>query len=624
MRSPRSPSKEKATEESPKFSYRAFSDFGTSPTPISRQTREDSDFWMGRYLAPGTPSPIRADQTSLFSPERRMGFPIREPSLTIREKGTGFHDDKLAKSQGNYHQPSLRRGSGIAYQIPEDARSSTTTSMNGGSFQWQPPSSQQSVSDSICQFDLNRRRPQRGDIQPVEHRPLAVITKYPRQPQPEPEPEPEPEPPNVHSRLPTADFESEIWPAVQDKVQSLIEEKVLGQIETMLQEREAELESLTRLPLLKADSSPEVYLAYVQFLQKRLKAMSKNSPMKRKTEAAMSLALDLEPGLETCLREHLAHIAAGENREEKSKDLQMNDREGQEEEEPGIDDEDVVMIPDEDDSDDVDEEDKILPSIERCTPFTTRAIMVQLHRYEGKYLASVRSAKLEKEKHSRVLSPLDRHPNMPNGSSDDPQQATGHLETSRKVIELEETPKGKSGDMSNDKKRHLEPPSTPTRASSKRRCMIKPAPGLTHSPASSTSSYFPSLDELFSSSLAKQSSPATQPSTINSQRSQATSLTYTPAVSKQEGTRDVSGAAPRPPVPLFGESPGLFMTPDPAPANNSFAIKRSASRSARNFDQIQREGRSPSRFRENTADFEALDTPQKLLLLFKRTRGKKS
>lgn len=119
MRSPRSPSKEKATEESPKFSYRAFSDFGTSPTPISRQTREDSDFWMGRYLAPGTPSPIRADQPSLFSPERRMSFPIREPSLTIREKGTGFHDDKLAKSQGNYRQPYLRRGSGIAYQTTE-------------------------------------------------------------------------------------------------------------------------------------------------------------------------------------------------------------------------------------------------------------------------------------------------------------------------------------------------------------------------------------------------------------------------------------------------------------------------------------------------------------------------
>ncbi|KAM0560219.1 hypothetical protein ACHAO7_000116 [Fusarium culmorum] len=460
--------------------------------------------------------------------------------------------------------------------------------MNGGPFQWQPPSSQQSVSDSICQFDLNRRRSQRGDIQPVEYRPLAVITKYHRQPQPQPEPEP----PKVHSRAPTADFESEIWPAVQDKVQSLIEEKVSGQIETMLQEREAELESLTRLPLLRADSSPEVYLAYVQFLQKRLKAMSKNSPMKRKTEAVMSLALDLEPGLETRFREHLAQIAAGEGNHEANKDLEVNDREDQEEEELGIDDEEVVTIPDEDDSDyqddpdDVDEEDNILPSIERCTPVTTPAIMVQLQRYQEKYLASLRSAKLEKEKHSRVLSPLDRHSNMPNGSSDDPQHTTGHLETSRNVIELKDTPKGKSGDTSNDKKRHLEPPSTPTRASSKRRCMIKPAPGLTHSPASSTSSYFPSLDELFSSSLAKQSSPATQPSTINSQRSQAHSLTYSPAVREQEGTRDVFGAAPRPPVPLFGESPGLFMTPDLAPANNSFAIKRSTSRSAENVDQI--------------------------------------
>ncbi|QPC79125.1 hypothetical protein HYE68_009877 [Fusarium pseudograminearum] len=603
MKSSRSPSKEKATAESPRFSYRAFSDFGTPPTPIPRQTREDSDFWMGRYLAPGTPSPIRANQTPLVSPKRRMSFPIREPSLAIREKGTGFHDDKLAKSQGNYRHPSLRRGSGIAYQTPE----------------------------VFGRFDLNRRRSQRGDIQPVEHRPLAVITKYPKQPQPQPQPEREPErePPKVHSRAPTADFESEIWPAVQDKVQSLIEEKVSGQIEKMLQEREAELESLTRLPLLKADSSPEVYLAYVQLLQKRLKAMSKNSPMKRKTEAVMSLALDLEPGLETRLREHLAQIATGEVNQEENKDLEMNDREGQEEEEPGIDDEDVVTIPEEDDSDyqddpdDVDEEDKILPSIERCTPVTTPAIMVQLHRYQERYMKLARSAKLEKKAHSRVLSPLDGHSNMLNGSSDDPQQTTGHLETSRKVIELEDTSKGKSGDVSNDKKRHLEPPSTPTRAGSKRRCIIKPSPGRTNSPASSASSYLPTLDEMYSSRLARQSSPATQPSTVNSQRSQAHRLTYSPAVREQEGTRDVSGAAPRPPVPLFGESPGLFMTPDPAPATNPFAFKRSTSRSVRNGDQIQHEGRSPSRFRENTADFEALDTPQKLLLLFKLTRGKK-
>jgi hypothetical protein len=74
-------------------------------------------------MALDTPSPMRddsrADQRPPVSPKKRLSFPIREPSLTIKKKGTVFHDDKLAKSQGTYRQPSLRRGSGVAYQTPE-------------------------------------------------------------------------------------------------------------------------------------------------------------------------------------------------------------------------------------------------------------------------------------------------------------------------------------------------------------------------------------------------------------------------------------------------------------------------------------------------------------------------
>jgi hypothetical protein len=195
--------------------------------------------------------------------------------------------------------------------------------------------------------------------------------------------------------------------------------------------------------------------------------------------------------------------------------------------------------------------------------------------------------------------------------------------------ELEETPsrKPKAEKILNDKKRKLEITPTPTRAVSKRRCIVKHSPGLTQSPASSMSSDFPSLEELFSSSLGRQSSPATQPSPSKTRLSLVHSPASSPPVSKSKGLRDISnntGATPKPQVPRFGESPSLFVSPDQVsgPANEPFTFKRSASRSARKVARTQHETILPSRFRETTADFEAMDTSEKLLLLFKMSRGK--
>ncbi|GKU21167.1 unnamed protein product [Fusarium langsethiae] len=532
MRSSESPSEKRATRNSPKFRYPSFSDFGTSPTPSPRPSREDSYFWMDRFLAPGTPPAIRDNQTPLVQ------------------------------------------------------------------------------ADNIFQFNPNRRRVQRGDVQPLQHRPLAVIPKYTSvvdkpaalnetnsnrterqksQTKEQQTPLPEPEAPTIHSRLTTADFESVIWPSIQEK---------------------AELESLTRPPLLKADSSPELYHAYVQFLQERIKATAKNSPMIRKTEAVMSLAMDLEPGLEISFRKHLAQIAAEENGQE-DQDLAMDEREDHEEEHQGIDDKYTITIPDEDhsdyqdDPDDVDEEDRILPSTERCTPVTSPTIMNQLRKYDTRYQESRRSAASEREAHSRVLGPLGGHSNIPTVSSE-PQEAS---ETPRKVIELEDTPnsKGEPDRILNPKKRGLAKTPSPTGAISKRRCTAKYSHRLIHSPASSESSYFPSLEEIFSSSLGRQSSPATQPSPSRSQRSLFNSPTPSPAVSRQKETVDISGnagAAPKPPVPLF-DSSGLSVTPNPVSTNSSFVSKRSASRSAREVNRTQHESKSPARFRESTADFES-------------------
>ncbi|RGP68851.1 hypothetical protein FSPOR_5057 [Fusarium sporotrichioides] len=573
MRSSESPPEKRAIQNSPKFRYPRFSDVGTSPTPSPRPSREDSYFWMDRFLAPGTPPAIRDDQSPLVQ------------------------------------------------------------------------------ADNIFQFNPDRRKVQRGDVQPLRHRPLAVIPEYASvvykptvsnetnsdktergkiRSKKQQTPQPEPEPPKIHSRLTTADFESVIWPSIQEKVRSLVEEKVSQHVERMLRERKAELESLTRPPLLKADSSPELYHAYVQFLQERIKATAKNSPMIRKTEAVMSLVMDLESGLEISLRKHLAQIAARENGQE-DQDLAIGEREDHEEEYHGIDDEDTIIIPDEDhsdyqdDPDDVDEEDRILPSTERCTPVTSPRIMNQLRKYNTRYQESRRRAASESEAHSRVLGPLSGYSNIPTGISE-PQEASG---TPRKVIELEDTPnsKGEPERILNPKKRELAKTPSPTRAISKRRCTAKHSPRLTHSPASSESSYFPSLAEIFNSSLGRQSSPATQPSPSRSQHSLFNSPTPSPAMSRQKETGDISGntgAAPKPPVPLFSESPGLFMTPDPVSTNKSFDFKRSASRSAQEVGQTQHESKSPARFRESTADFEAMDPSEQLLLLFRKIRGKES
>ncbi|KAF4439527.1 hypothetical protein FACUT_4083 [Fusarium acutatum] len=104
------------------------------------------------------------------------------------------------------------------------------------------------------------------------------------------------------------DFEGSIWPTVKDELMELAESRILQWVEDKLRERLEALESLTRPPLLKANSSPELYQVYLRYLMNRTEAAGKNSKAIRNTEAVMSMALDLLPGLEERLRDQLEDV----------------------------------------------------------------------------------------------------------------------------------------------------------------------------------------------------------------------------------------------------------------------------------------------------------------------------
>lgn len=443
------------------------------------------------------------------------------------------------------------------------------------------------------------------------------------------------------------DFKSVLWPAVKEKVLSFVEEQVSQKLQAMLDERNAELESLTRAPLLKADSPLEVYQAYVRFFQNRIGASGKESSVIRRSEVVMSLAMSLEQGLETRLRQHLNQIGA--NGDEQGKGSTMTDDKGgkkETEEEENTDDEATTIIDDDDDDsdyyddpNDIDEEDNILPSIESFTPIVSPTSLAQLRRYEKRYLESVRSAEVQRETHSRVLSSVDRHSATKTTSENltEPLRTPNSLAIRRKMRDPDETPSRIIGQSKNtlvNRKRELEETPTPTQKVNKRARRDKHSPSVAHSRASSGSSYFPSIEELFSSSLGTNSSPATQqsqgqtkPSSLVSSRVLNPALNESKSKGKEpEDDREKARPTSKPPVPRFGESPGLFVTPSPASGstNKPFTFKRSKSRNARKPSQAQHENMQPSRCRETTADFEALNTSEKLSLLFQMSRGKET
>ncbi|KAH6995962.1 hypothetical protein BKA56DRAFT_609248 [Ilyonectria sp. MPI-CAGE-AT-0026] len=110
-------------------------------------------------------------------------------------RGTGAHDDSLTRSQGNYRDPSLRRGSGMVVETPRAMRKAigetrkngewATNSTQASAMAPTPANSRDASKESrdlekeplakITDWGNAPHRPQRGDVPPlVVHQPISV------------------------------------------------------------------------------------------------------------------------------------------------------------------------------------------------------------------------------------------------------------------------------------------------------------------------------------------------------------------------------------------------------------------------------------------------------------------
>ncbi|KAI1010917.1 hypothetical protein LB504_002109, partial [Fusarium proliferatum] len=457
-------------------------------------------------------------------------------------------------------------------------------------------------------------------------------------------------------------FKGSIWPTVKKELMEFAESRILRWAEEKLQERLQALESLTRPPLLKANSSPESYRVYLRYLMDRTEAAGKNSKAIRNTEAVMSMALDLLPGLEQRLRDQLEGVvdkqedrpgagvkhdqtndtdhdeandeskSAHENSEDADHGTDHKVQEVQEENDhdDGVqarlecdseDDEDgdadiddfedfEEFYADESDDDTYEDPDEpnrkyrgsIIDTIEPRTPIVTPRVMSQLRRYEQRYRDKIITAKVETETAAAVLRSVD----------EEDRQVAPRKRKASDSVEPALAIRSKSMDQ------RLAVVGTPTPAGRKRQKLSE----VNYSPASTacSSELLPSLEDIFSSSIGRASSATTQPlpnssspavrankkKSARKDRSRAQSK-----VSPELGEPATDDTAAPKPEEMTGMSPGLFVTPDVArQANTPFHFKKSVSR-------------RPSleeRFREETAEFQAMTPSARESMLYTALR----
>ncbi|WJG35095.1 uncharacterized protein FOBCDRAFT_249250 [Fusarium oxysporum Fo47] len=760
-------------------------DFDAPLVQRSREEREESSYsWindclptatstagLGSHLASNTHT-----KASNKLPEEVRSV-IRDPSIDIKDAGTGHHDNRMTKlPPGQFREPSLRRGYGMPYQTPKalesvsaqgtkqvgqcdagtlesiaEAPSSALESQTSlsSSRQLQPPTN----NETSNMYDLSQRKRIRSDLQPAGYRPIAMrhpethgqetnkqqssdiqisgkvlrrekwklvkgcVEKWceprrfqlakdgpaasgselvalldqwnklyaakfcsenqnlleaagwkkaaeksrnssrldaPHNPQASHESSSQSE--KVAEAL---DFEVSIWPTVKDELMEFAESRILRWAEDKLRERLQALESLTRPPLLKANSSPESYQLYLRYLMNRTEAAGKNSNAIRNTEAVMSMVLDLLPGLEKRLRDQLGHVvdkqedrseagirhgqtndadndvgnddsgSAHENLEEADHDIDHKVQEAQEE----IDNEDEVKTrledgseEDEGEDEDVDDFEELYPdenkddtykgpdepnrqhrgsvleSIEPRTPIVTPRSMAQLRQYEQRYWGMLRAAKDQKETAAAVLRSVD----------EEEREVASRKRKASDSVEPALAIRSKSMEQ------RLAAMGTPTPLGRKRQRLNE------HlcSPASTAClSELPSLEDIFSSSIGRASSATTQPLPNSSSPAVRVSKKSSTRKDRNKSKSKVfpelgdtpTGAATAPKLEeLTGVSPGLFVTPDPvAPqANTHFGFKKSDS-----CRPIQEE-----RFREETAEFQAMTPGARESMLYTALR----
>ncbi|KAG5780237.1 hypothetical protein H9Q73_006086 [Fusarium xylarioides] len=458
------------------------------------------------------------------------------------------------------------------------------------------------------------------------------------------------------------DFEGSIWPTVKDELMKFAEERIVRWAQEKLEERLQALESLTRPPLLKANSSLESYRVYLRYLMNRTEAAGKNSKAIRNTEAVMSMALDLLPGLEERLRDQLEDVvdkqenrpgagmksdqtnetghgeandeseSAHENSEEDDhprdhsllelpefcdqchevKTRLEDESEEDENEDKSIDDfeefEEFYADESEDDTyEDPDEPNRkyrgsIIDTIEPRTPIVTPRVMRQLRRYEQRYRDTIVTAKVETETAAAVLRSVDK----------EEQEVASRKRKASDSVEPALAIRSKSMDQ------RLATVSTPTPVGRKRQRLHQNQ----YSPASTacSSEFLPSLEDIFSSSIGRASSATTQPPPNSSSPAVRVSKKKSERKERSRAQSKVSpelgdtprGAATAPKSEeTTGVSPGLFVSPDVArQANTPFNFKKSVSRCP-----------SPEeRFREETAEFQAMTPSARESMLYTALR----
>ncbi|PNP61325.1 hypothetical protein FNYG_14011 [Fusarium nygamai] len=433
------------------------------------------------------------------------------------------------------------------------------------------------------------------------------------------------------------------------------ESRILRWAEDKLRERLRALESLTQPPLLKVNSSPESYRVYLRYLMNRTEAAGKNSKAIRNTEAVMSMALDLLPGLEERLRDQLEDVvdkqedrpgagikhdqtndeandeseSAHEYSEEADHDIDHKVQKAQEEN----DHEDDVKMRFEDESEEdggeVEDDDNfeefyadesedgtyedpeepnrqyrgsVIDSIEPRTPIVTPRVMRQLRSYEQRYWDTITTAKVETAAAAAVLRSVD----------EEERETTSRKRKASESVEPALAIRSKSMEQ------RLAILGTPIPAGRKRQ-RLHQSP---RSPASTacSSELLPSLEDIFSSSIGRASSATTQPPPNSSSPAVRVSQKKSERKDKSRAQSKVSpelgdtprgAAAAHKSEEMTGVSPGLFLTPDVArEANTPFVFKKSVSR-----HPIPEE-----RFREQTAEFQAMTPSAREAMLYTALR----
>jgi hypothetical protein len=389
-----------------------------------------------------------------------------------------------------------------------------------------------------------------------------------------------------------SDFDDKIWPAVKEILIPFAEKKILEVVENKLQERMEELELLIRPPMLKGNSSPETFHAYLNYLRCRIHAAGKNSPPIRKSEAVISLITDLLPGMEMNLRNQLGHGQVG-NGKEHDGGSGMSDDEGHDEgNEDAEDTEDDVSC----------YQPSILDSIEPRTPIVTPRVITQLKEYETRYVGARRAAEAQQKSEYKAFQSLDGNGHEGRAPADD----TKGLAIRNKSTDL-------AGANSSA-------PNTPEPPARKKQCLeehkLDSIP-----PSSYISPEFPSIKQLFSSSVDRESSAITQPSPAPARSSFG-------AIHKRKTPHDFGeNAGPNPKATLHAqESSGLFVTPDPSLSGQSdrvFKFKKSVSRSVvlgkKRASENERHAEA-SRFREETAEYQALSPNEREIMMYRAIR----